>query len=116
MAVAKALGVSMRLQQGTYKAADLGQAVQVRATFKPTGDLILRPGDNPAHVYVLANHVPTQGLAEFQAFEVRGWCYGHEAPLLGTFEERQGRPGAWFIKADKLRALEDLPKAALAVA
>lgn len=117
LAVAKALGLPMKLGVNTFKAADLGASIQVRATFKPCGDLVIRPADAKivGHVFVLANAVSgDDGLQEFQSFQIRGWCYGHEASVLGRWEERSDRPGAWFIKADQLRPLDTLPKEAVA--
>jgi hypothetical protein len=74
----------------TFKDADLGKDVQVRATSNHDYSLIVRPKDDPNHFYFLVTGMsPT--------FCVRGWIKGSDAMQDKYLKAPNGRPQAWFV-------------------
>lgn len=111
-AVATVLGMHYVHTVNTFKAADLflkdGTPIQVRGTFKPHGDLIIRPNARNEEVYVLTY------LDLYQHFVlVRGWISAKQAravailrPDLVQDRANRGAP-AIFLPECLLYPMED---------
>jgi hypothetical protein len=85
----------------TFRAADIGLDIQVRTRSRHDYELIVRPSDNPEHVFVLVT-------GRSPNFRIRGYVFGREARRDEWFRDHGGRPPAWFIPHDELRPWEDL--------
>lgn len=96
IAVAKLRGRYFGGLVNSFKAADLGDNVQVRTRSSHDYDLIVRSNDNPEHIYVLVT-----GAAPRLC--VRGWLYGHEAQQDSFLRAYGGREAAYFVPAQSLR-------------
>ena len=78
----------------TFKGPDCGESTQVRWTWRLDGSLIVRPGDNPGHVYVLVTGSPP-------TFNIVGWIHGKDA-MKDEFWRPDPLPAAWFVPQDRL--------------
>lgn len=95
LAVAKALKMYYSGGPGPFKAADVGDNIQVRWTANSGYSLIVRPDDNPEHFYFLVT-----GNAPYM--EIKGWILGHDARDSRYQRSPNGRPPAWFVPQDAL--------------
>lgn len=96
IAVAKLRGRYFGGLVNSFKAADLGNNVQVKTRSSHDYDLIVRRDDNPDHIFVLVTGSPPQLF-------VRGWIYGHEAMQEKFLKTYGGREPAYFVPAKFLR-------------
>lgn len=80
---------------------DVSGDLQVRHTEQATGCLIIRPGDDPAHRYVLVR-------GHYGVYEVVGWQYGHVSRQDRWLRGPGERPDAWFVPEDGLQPMEEL--------
>jgi hypothetical protein len=102
MAVSKALDRYWGAPVNTFKAGgDVGE-VQVRTRSRHDYELLVRPDDRDADVYVhVTGRVP--------AFRVHGWLSGQEAKRPEYLRAHGGRPPAYFVPTDALHPIETLP-------
>jgi hypothetical protein len=96
--VSLALGLPWR-GPGSLRAPDVGQ-LQVRATQRPNGSLILHDGDNDADPFVLVT-------GSFPTFTVRGYIWGRQGKRPQFWNDQIKRP-AYFVPQSALRPLSDL--------
>lgn len=91
VAAAKALNRYWNGDPAAFKAADIGQRLQVRTRRCHWHELIIYPNDNPEHAYLLVTGTPP-------ALVVRGWILGAEGmfPAWLTAPDN-GRPAAYFV-------------------
>lgn len=80
----------------TFKAADVGVAVQIRSTPRPNGSLILRPGDDDSHYYVLVTGM-------IPKFRIVGWLRGREGKRDEFKQNPNNRPPAFFVPQSVLK-------------
>jgi hypothetical protein len=85
---------------GSNGATDVGPH-QIRHTPHPDGRLTLHPEDNDNEAFILV-------VGRAPAFELIGWCLGHEGKLPDHWEDPTGagRP-AYYIPRKRLRAMEE---------
>ena len=99
MAAARALGMYWDHAVGNYKAADLGEDVQVRTRSEHWHDLIVRPDDDSEHTYVLVT-----GRAP--SYSVVGYILGSKAQQpewwksVGTRDKE-----SWFVPQGDLHPI-----------
>jgi hypothetical protein len=91
--------------------ADVGKCLQVRATKKSAGNLIVKKGDRATDVFVLARVDPTRHTVTFV-----GWQFGRNCQRA-TFWRDQG-PGygfqaAYLVDEDVLNDMDTLPPEAV---
>lgn len=108
LAAAKALGRYWSpVCDGNGEMPDIGQDIQVRCLEKHHYDLIIRPGDQDAHRYVLV----TGGgvLGEEHRYKVHGWIVGADAkrPEWLCDKSKRNVP-AYFVPQKSLRPVEEL--------
>lgn len=97
LAVAKVLGKYYDGTLNTFKKADIGTKVQVRHTVKHNYKLIIRPNDDPDHVFILVT-------GEAPELCVRGWSYGRDVMKDEYKQDPNNRNSpAWFVPQNALR-------------
>jgi len=101
MAAAKALGLYWCASVDTFKAADIGDSMQVRLTDKPDGSLIVREGDSNEHEFILV--IGSEGR-----YRVRGWLSGRDAKQRHWLKSYGNREPAYFVPQSDLKSLEAL--------
>ena len=99
LAAARALGRFWSPSVCTFKAADIGQVIQVRTRLEHHYDLLVRQGDADDQPFVLVT-----GTAP--SYVVRGWIMGRDAKQPEWQREHGGRPTAFFVPQSELRDLE----------
>lgn len=78
---------------------DVGE-IDVRASSKPDGELIIRPNDNPKKKYYLLIGINGK-------YEIKGWLYGEQAMQTQFWTAKDtGRPPAWFVPQEYLTSLD----------
>lgn len=82
----------------TFKAADIGERVQVRTRSKHDYDLIVRDNDNDEHAFILVTGVGID-------FTLRGWIWGRDAKRPEFLKTYGGRPAAYFVPQSELRPM-----------
>lgn len=97
IAVARVLGRYWGGDVCTFTRADIGTSVQVKMRSRHDWDLIVRPDDDDAKVFVLVTGMPTDIC-------VHGWCYGRDAKRPEYLAPHGGRPEAYFVPQAALRA------------
>ena len=83
------------------------KGLEVRATFRYDGGLVIKPDDVqrfPRVPYVLVILQRVSGKNRGIGADLRGWCYGEEGPNLGRWLDE----GFWVIRRQRLRRMEDL--------
>jgi hypothetical protein len=108
IAAAKVMDIPFDLRVDTYKAADLGDHVQVKGRSKHDYELLVRPDDPDEHAFIL---VTCEG-GEGSPLRVHGWMWGGEAKQAEWLATHGGRPPAWFVPQSALHDLHELPRAA----
>lgn len=98
IAVAKAVGRYFSGSFNTFKAADLGENVQVRTRSSHDYELIVRNDDNPNHVYVLVT-----GTAP--TYCIRGWAYARDVMKPDYLANHGGRHEAYFVPPNALNSM-----------
>lgn len=96
MAYCKARGVYWGAGVNTFKAADVGNKVQVRSTKLRNGCLIVREDDHDDHYYVLV-------VGQIPSFEVVGWILGRDAKRSEWKRSPEGREEAFFVPQNQLK-------------
>jgi len=101
LAVAKCLGLYWSGSIDTFKVGgDVGK-LQVRTRSKQYYDLIVRPDDRSADIFILVTgRAPT--------FQIHGWIVGTEAKKPEFLQTYGGRPEAYFVDKDHLHSIEAL--------
>jgi len=91
----------------TFKLPDLGCKIQVRTRRKHSYDLLVRPREPDNDIYILVTGV----IGSYtKSLTIRGWCWGHEAKANPNWLHDYGnRPAAYFVPADTLHDMEELP-------
>lgn len=85
----------------TFKAADVGENIQIRTRSKHSYDLIVRDGDKDDDVYVLVTGGPTE-------FTLHGWMRCGDAKCQ-KFKANYGNYGeAYFVPKSALRPIDPL--------
>lgn len=85
----------------TFKAADVGENIQIRTRSKHSYDLIVRDGDRDDDVYVLVTGGPTE-------FTLHGWMRCGDAKQK-KFKANYGNYGeAYFVPKSALRPIDPL--------
>lgn len=85
----------------TFKAADVGENIQIRTRSKHSYDLIVRDGDKDDDVYVLVTGGPTE-------FTLHGWMRCGDAKSQ-KFKANYGNYGeAYFVPKSALRPIDPL--------
>ena len=102
MAIAKSLGWYWAGSLGNLGAADVGDRIQVRSTFEPTGRLILHPEDADNQPFIL---VRLHGIPEI---EVCGWVMGIDGKSDRFWTDPAGGRPAFFVPAQSLRPMSEL--------
>lgn len=96
MAVAKVLDCYWSPSVNTFHAqTDLPRSMEVRATARPTGRLIIRNNDPDDRIYILV-------VGEPPNLTVVGWILGAEAKKDQWQENPHGHRQAWFVPQDQL--------------
>jgi hypothetical protein len=88
-----------------FKAPDLEPNIQVKTRSRDDYDLLIRPDDNPAHVFVLVT-------GSVPHFTVHGWIEGRDGMRDEWKKEHGGRPAAWFVPQRALWPISVLSEAA----
>lgn len=96
-ALAKGMGVYFDPTLNTFKAADLGDVIQVRTTDYRSGRLILRKEDNPEHIYVLV-------INDMPRFRIVGWMQGRDMKQKKYVDNPKGQNlnPAFFVPQNDL--------------
>lgn len=102
MAVAKLLGIFWDGSVNTWKANDL-PGLQVRTRSRHDYDLIVRPGDDDESTWVLIT-------GRCPAYCVRGWIEGRNAKRPEWLANHAGRQPAYFVPANQLNPMDELPR------
>ena len=105
LACAKALGIYWGAGVNTFKSADLGRKIQVRATAGRTNKLIIRDRDSDHDIFILV-------VGSAPNYDVVGWIYGaagKDPRWLGD-ANNIGKP-AYFIPQQSLNPIEELTAA-----
>lgn len=116
-AAAKALGVFWSLDCGELDTnrGDLAGRIQVKATTRQNGSLIVRPNDPTDMPYLLA----IVALELLPVVRVAGWARGSDCKTDENWREidraRGVHQAAWFVPQDQLLPLELFPSPASAV-
>jgi hypothetical protein len=98
IAAAKAINRYWEPGVNTFKSADIGTNIQVRATKGASHCLIVREADRDDHFYLLVTGVaPT--------FHVVGWIRGADAKRPAYLRDYNDRPAAYFVPQHALRPL-----------
>lgn len=85
----------------TFKAADVGDNIQIRTRSRHSYDLIVRDGDRDDDVYVLVTGGPSE-------FEVHGWIRCGDAKR-DEFRANYGMHGeAFFVPKERLMPMDPL--------
>lgn len=106
MAVHKALDSFWNGRLNSFKGPDLGKNIQIRSTKYSNGHLILRPMDNPDHLYILVT-------GQIPVFTVVGRIQGREA-MVDTYAMQWGNGDrAWKIPQDALKPITEESKCQL---
>jgi hypothetical protein len=107
MAAAKAIGCYWGGDVNTWKKPDLPDHIQVRTRTKPHYQLLVRPDDKEAEIYV---HVIAEMKGRFvpSVCDVRGWAFGSECKKAEHLRSWGGRPAAYFVPDDILHSIESL--------
>lgn len=105
IAAAKALGRYFSGSYNTFKAADLGEKLQVRTRSSHDYELIVRNDDNPDHAFVLVT-----GTAP--TYCVRGWAYARDVMRQEYMANHGGINPAYFVPAKALKPVRKGNKAA----
>jgi hypothetical protein len=101
MAAAKAMDRYWNGSVDTFQnGGDVGR-LQVRTRRKQSYELIVRPHDRDADVFVLV-----VGVAP--VFDVRGWMMGRDAKQPEWLMDHGGRPPAYFVPSDALHPIGEL--------
>ena len=80
---------------------DVGD-IDVRASSKPDGGLIIRRNDNPNKKYYLLIGVNGE-------YEIKGWLYGKDAMKDQFWTSKDtGRPPAWFVPQEYLTSVDGI--------
>lgn len=103
MAVAKAFNLYWPGELGDYRAADVGNRVEVRSVHKRTHSLIIHPDDKDDLPYVLAD---VSGITEIVLL---GWIKAGEAKIDRYWSDPSGkaRP-AFFVPPEDLLPMSNL--------
>ncbi|MCU1616568.1 MAG: hypothetical protein JWO98_4108 [Frankiales bacterium] len=97
LVLCKALGRFWSPSVNTFHAiADVGQNIEVRATRRDEGSLILRDNDDPERWYVLVTGDPP-------TMTVRGCLRGRDGRRDEWLRDPHGYRRAWFVPQDALR-------------
>lgn len=83
----------------SYKDPDIAYNLQVRTTSYSSGRLIVKPNDNPYHMYILVTS------RYFPTFNIRGYIWGYEAPSLC---EKQDEHGNYWIPQSRIKPIEKI--------
>lgn len=101
-AVAKYLGMYWGATVNTYKAADLGENLQVRTRSGHGYELIVRHGDSSDDIFVLAT-------GDAPNYIVRGWITGKEAKQKRWLRMYGDRTESYFVPHEALYPMKTLP-------
>jgi hypothetical protein len=97
IAVGKAFGEFFVPSVNTFhERPDVMRDVEVRATDRADGCLIVRDNDDPGRRYVLA-------IVDGARVELRGWLRGSEAQQERYLRNPNGHRPAWFVPQSALR-------------
>lgn len=102
-ACAKALGTYNPMTVNTFKGPDIGKKIQVRTRSRACYDLIVRANDDDDEAFILVTGTCPK-------YTVRGWCWGREAKQARHLKNHGGHGEAWFVPAEHLRPIAELPK------
>ena len=83
----------------TFKAADIGEKIQVRSSKRIDAPLIVRPNDDPDHFYFLA--IATHPY--LKQFDIVGYIQGKVAQAMPLSDNGNGRKPVHFIKQEQLQ-------------
>lgn len=87
---------------GTFHdVADYLKDLEIRATAREDGRLIVRDNDHPQRRYVFAT-------VTGQAVTFHGWLYGHEAKQDRWLTNPNGYRQAWFVPQRELHPIDSL--------
>lgn len=100
-AFAKASGMYWSGSVNTFKAADIGDNIQVRTRTRHEYDLIVRDSDKDGDVYVLVTGGPNE-------FLVHGWIPCADAKDQRYAANYGGYGQAYFVPKADLRPIEEL--------
>ncbi len=96
LAVAKWLGIPWSRSVNTFTSeADVGEDIDVRATHRPGGSLILRQKDHPYRWFVLVTGEPPN-------MALQGYVHGTDAMLPEFWCNPRDYGGAWFVPQSAL--------------
>jgi hypothetical protein len=100
-AYAKASGLFWPGGEQEHRGGDVAH-VQVRATTRRDGGLLIRPGDDDACLYVLVCGTPP-------TFLIAGGMVGRDAKQdQYRLHRDDGRPPCWIVPQESLRPVDDL--------
>ena len=100
-ALAKYLNIFWDGSEGTFKAPDLGDDIQVRCSSYAQAHLIVRDKDDGAHRYIL---LTGEGLN----WDVRGWMFGYDAKKDTYFRQSESTNAAnsWWVPQSDLEDVD----------
>ncbi len=79
----------------TFKKADLGKTLQVRHTDRDNGRLIVRPGDNRSHKFILV-------VGKIPRFRIVGWMLGKDAMVDRYIDNPNRGKQCWMVPQSEL--------------
>lgn len=97
--VAKARNLYFMPTVNTFKAADIGNNVQVRLRTKHEWQMIVRDDDDPDHIFV---HVTGSG----PMYCIRGWAYGKDVMKPEYRQNHGNRIESWFVPEEALKPFQ----------
>jgi hypothetical protein len=97
--VAKARNLYFMPTVNTFKAADIGNNVQVRLRTKHEWQMIVRDDDDPDHIFV---HVTGSG----PVYCIRGWAYGKDVMKPEYRQNHGNRIESWFVPEEALKPFQ----------
>jgi hypothetical protein len=97
-AFAKFMGYPWSPDINGFHDADVGRVYQVRYRTKRDWDLVIRPGDNPEHIYILI-------VGDIPTFTLVGWVRGFEGMKECYKKIRGERAPMFYIPQSELRAI-----------
>lgn len=97
--VAKARNLYFMPTVNTFKAADIGNNVQVRLRTKHEWQMIVRDDDDPDHIFV---HVTGSG----PVYCIRGWAYGKDVMKPEYRQNHGNRTESWFVPEEALKPFQ----------
>lgn len=100
---------------GTFhEVPDYLHDIEIRATSREDGRLIVRNNDADDRRYVFATVTGHATVAVGQQVVFHGWLYGHEAKKDRWLTNPNGYRPAWFVPQSQLRPFETLSFGVLA--